>query len=130
MDSIFTQILDGRIPAHWIYQDDFCGAFLDIHPIQPGHTLVVPRSPSTSFLDMHSRDFGRLMETCHMIAKELQQKLGCKRIVVRIEGFDVAHTHVHLVPVNNENESYKAGRLNAEPDHNALRTLASKLKIN
>lgn len=128
MDSIFTKIINGEIPAHRIYEDSNCIAILDIHPVQPGHTLVIPKEQVDQFCDMKSGDFATLMKTSHMLAVHLKRALGKTRVVVRIEGFDVPHAHVHLIPVDHEHESYKEGRMSLEPDHDALRIMAQKLR--
>ncbi len=128
-DSIFTRIIKGQIPAHRVYEDKNVIGILDIHPIQPGHTLIIPRKQIDHFTDMKEGDFKDLMNAAHKVAKHIKNTLGTERIVLRIEGFDVAHVHVHLVPVNQEHESYREGRLTEEPDHDSLRAMAKKLYI-
>lgn len=129
MDSIFTKIIRGDIPAHYVYKDDLAVGFLDIHPIQPGHTLIVPKAQVEQFTDMDEPGFSALMRVAHQFSKHMKEVLGCKRVVVRIEGFDIPHTHVHLIPVNEEHESYRAGRFDEEPDHEALAAMAKKLAL-
>lgn len=130
MDSIFTRIIRGEIPAHRVYEDDDYLAFLDIHPIQTGHTLLVTKKQVEQFTDLSERDFKNLMGKAHELAQHMQKVLGCKRVVVRLEGFDVPHVHVHLIPCNHEHDSFRAGRENEEPDHDALRKTTEKLRQN
>jgi histidine triad (HIT) family protein len=128
MESIFSKIIRGEVPAHYVFEDSFCVAILDIHPIQRGHTLVIPREPMEQFTQMDSGEFTKLMNVSHMLAKKLQEHTKAHRITLRIEGFDVNHVHVHLIPCNNEHDSYKAGREDIEPDHTTLAAYAAELK--
>ena len=130
MDTIFTRIIRGEIPAHRVYEDgDFLG-FLDIHPIQPGHTLIVTKKQVEQFTELGSKDFENLMSTAREYARHMQKILDCKRVVLRIEGFDVPHVHVHLIPCNHEHDSYREGRDKEEPNHDDLRKMAEKLRVN
>jgi histidine triad (HIT) family protein len=126
-DSIFTKIIKGEIPCHKVYEDDTTIAFLDIHPIQPGHILVVPKAQIEQFTELQEEAYAHLMKVSHVLAKHVQNITDCWRVTLRIEGFDVPHTHVHLVPTNNEHDSYNAQRMDAEPDHAALEEMAKKL---
>ena len=130
MDSIFTRIIKGEIPAHYIYQGKEAVALLDIRPIQPGHTLVVPKKQIGSFLEMNPGDFKDLMSTAQMVAQHIQATLGSKRVVLNIDGSDTPdHVHIHLVPINNPEDSHREGRMEEEPDHAALSLMANKLRI-
>lgn len=126
-DSIFTKIIKGEIPCHKVYEDDTTIAFLDIHPVQPGHTLVVFKQQVAQFTDMNQTDFSAYMSTVQMIAQHLQRKTAAHRIVMRFEGFDVPHVHAHLIPCEKEGDSYRAGREKDEPDHEALASVAQGL---
>lgn len=128
-DSIFTKIINGEIPAHRVYEDDDTIGFLDIHPIQPGHTLIVSKKQIEQFTEMGKNDFQDIMQVSQKFAKHMQAQLGCQRVVLRIEGFDVPHVHVHLIPCNHAHDSFREGRENEEPDHNSLRKMAQKLKF-
>jgi histidine triad (HIT) family protein len=128
-DSVFTKIIKGEIPCHKVYEDDTVLAFLDIHPIQPGHTLVIPKVQVEQFTELDDPTYGHLMDAVLLLAKHMQAVTKCWRVNVRIEGYDVPHAHVHLVPTNNENESYNPQRMDGEPDHAALAEMAAKLQI-
>lgn len=127
-DSIFTKIIKGEIPCHKIYEDDNVIAFLDIHPIKPGHTLVVPKKQIEQFTELDPEDYSHLMAVTQVIAQQIQRTLGVKRICVRIEGLDVSHTHVHLIPTEDEKGIYEQD-MDAEPDHTALAKIATQLRI-
>lgn len=126
--SIFTKIIRGEIPSHKIYEDPKSFAFLDIHPIQPGHVLVVPKMQVDNIWDLPDEDYQALMGAVKHIAFSLQQKLE-KRVGVQIVGIDVPHAHVSLIPFSNADE-YKAEQdMNTEPNHDELAKIAEQLKM-
>jgi histidine triad (HIT) family protein len=127
-DSIFTKIIKGEIPAYKVYEDDKTLAFLDIHPVQPGMTLVVSKTQAATFMDLSDEDYRALWQTVKRVAKRLHEAYpGKKRIGLQVEGLDVPHVHVKLFPINTGQEFRTAPDLTAEPDHKALAALAEKL---
>lgn len=127
-DSIFTKIIKGEIPCHKIYEDERVIAILDIHPIKPGHTLVIPKKQVEQFTELEPEDYSYLMAVVQLIAQQIQLTLNIRRICVRIEGLDVSHTHVHLIPTEDEKGIYDQD-LDAEPDHATLAKMAQKLAL-
>lgn len=103
-EEIFNKIISREIPAHIIWESDKPLAFLDINPIQPGHTLLVPKRGIDYVFDMNDQDYTDLWLAAKEVAKILKDKLKAKRIAVAVEGFAVPHAHIHLVPVNHGNE--------------------------
>jgi len=97
--SVFTKIINGEIPAHRIYEDDRVIAFLSIQPLSAGHTLVVPKKQISQIWDLDEDDYRYLWDTAKIIAKHLKDTLGSERIGVVVKGFEVPHTHIHLVPI-------------------------------
>lgn len=128
-DSVFTKIIRGDIPADKIYEDDKTLAFLDIHPIQPGHTLVVPKAEVDHIWDLSPEDYKALMDTVKKVGVHLKEVLDTQRVTVQVVGFDVPHTHVHLVPCNSNEEFHHVPDDTAEPDYKALATMAEKLRL-
>lgn len=101
--SIFTRIINGEIPAHRVYEDDKVIAFLTIHPLCDGHTLVVPKKQVDQIWDLGDDDYNYLWKTAQKIALHLQKTMGSTRVGVVVKGFSVPHTHIHLIPVNGNN---------------------------
>lgn len=100
MSSLFTRIIDGEIPSHRVYEDDLTYAFLDINPRREGHTLVVPRRQVDYLFDLPEEDYTALWSTCATVATALKGATGCRRVVVLVVGYEIAHAHVHLIPTN------------------------------
>ncbi len=130
-DSIFTNIINGDIPCHKVYEDANTFAFLDIHPIQPGHVLVVPKKQVGFVWDLEPADYQALMATVRKVAERLREVFPDKaRVGVMIQGLDVAnHAHVKVFPFSNAAEYYHMPDMNAEPDHDALKILAEKIRM-
>lgn len=128
-DSIFTKIIKGEIPCHKIYEDDRTIAFMDIHPAQPGHVLVVPKVQVDHFQDLPDTDYDALWRTVKLVAQQIKTKLQPKRVGVHIAGFDVPHAHVHLIPVNHGFKDFTPPDPSLEPDHEALAEMAKRLAL-
>jgi histidine triad (HIT) family protein len=126
-ESIFTKIINGEIPAHKIYEDEKTLAFLDIHPIQPGHVLVISKKQVEFLWDLDDDDYQAVMAAAKKVALHQRSVLGVPYVGVKVMGTDVPHTHVHLVPFSIGSEYHKQPDLDAEPDHEALAAMAKKL---
>jgi histidine triad (HIT) family protein len=128
-DSIFTKIIKGEIPCHKIYEDDKTFAFLDIHPIAPGHILVVPKIQIAFVWDLIDDDYTALTETTRYLARHARKTLGVTYVGEQIIGADVPHAHVHIVPFSTMEQYRNRPDLTAEPDHEALAAMAAKLVV-
>lgn len=128
-DSIFTKIIKGEIPAHKIYEDDDVLAFLDIHPIVPGHTLVVPKKQVEFIWDLSDEDYQTLMAAVKKIALHLRETLDVSYVGEKVVGTDVPHAHVHLIPFNKDKEYNRGPGETSEPDHAALAATAQRLSF-
>ena len=100
MSSIFTKIIAGEIPCHRVWEDDAHLAFLDIRPVQPGHTLVIPKREVSYLFDLTSEEQTALWEAVRTVEGKLRGALACERVVLSVVGWEVPHVHVHLVPTN------------------------------
>jgi histidine triad (HIT) family protein len=126
--SLFTKIINGEIPCHKVYEDDKTFVFLDIHPIQPGHVLVVPKTQVDFVWDLNYEDYQALMSTVQKLGRKLRAAFPDKqRVGVMIEGLDVTdHAHVKVFPFD-RGEYRTIPDMSAEPDHAALAEIAKKL---
>jgi histidine triad (HIT) family protein len=100
MASIFSKIVAGELPCHRIWEDEKHLAFLDIRPAQPGHTLVIPKREVDYIFDLEPEEHADLWRAAHQVADRLKARLGCKRVVVLVIGWEVPHVHIHLIPTN------------------------------
>ena len=105
--TIFTRIIKGEIPSYKIAEDERYYAFLDINPLQKGHTLVIPKlsEPEEDYIfNLDDETLAGLMVFAKKVAKGLKEATGCKRVGVAVLGMEVNHVHVHLVPLNTEGD--------------------------
>jgi histidine triad (HIT) family protein len=126
-DTIFTKIIKGEIPSHKIYEDELTFAFLDIHPIQPGHTLVIPKQQVEFLWDLDDSLYQAVMVTAKKVAERCKEVLGVPFVGSLVIGIDVPHAHVHIVPFKTVEGFRNRPDMQAEPDHEALAEIAKKL---
>ncbi|MFW6075852.1 MAG: HIT family protein [Chloroflexota bacterium] len=100
MASVFTMIIKGEIPGHFVWKDDRAVAFLSINPLNEGHTLVVPRAEIDHWIDLDDDLASHLMGVARAIGTAQQDVFQPRRIGLMIAGFEVPHTHLHVVPIN------------------------------
>lgn len=111
--SVFTMIIDGRIPGRFVWRDDQVVAFLTIAPIRPGHTLVVPVQQIDHWTDVPPELWARVSEVQLAVGQALMEAFRPTRVGSIIAGMEVPHCHVHLVPIDHESDLSFA---NAAPD--------------
>lgn len=100
MASIFTKIINGDIPCYKIAEDENYFAFLDINPLNEGHTLVIPKKEEDYLFDIEDQELGGLLIFAKKVAMAIKLEIDCERIGVAVLGLEVPHAHVHLVPIN------------------------------
>jgi histidine triad (HIT) family protein len=127
--SIFTLIIKGEIPCHKVYEDDRIFAFMDIHPIQPGHVLVVPKIQVDHFQDLPEEDYVALWAAVKKIAKKQKEVLKRGRVGIHVVGVDIPHAHVHVFPFDTMQEYRTAVDKSIPPDHEELAEMAAKLVL-
>lgn len=126
--SIFTRIINGEIPAHKIYEDDKTIAFLDIHPAQPGHSLIVPKTQVDRLEQLPEEDYAALMATVKKVMRRAVDVFGPEyRACLKLEGFDVPHAHIHVIPCQTAADFWTKQRMDIEPNHAALADMAKRL---
>ena len=126
MSSIFSKIISGEIPSHKIYEDQLTFAFLDINPVQEGHVLVVPKVEVDNLFDLDEQNYQAVMNTVKKVAQRIQTVIKPRRVGIHVEGFDIPHAHVHVIPINNGFKDFTPP-IPSEPDHKSLAMVALKL---
>ncbi len=127
MASIFSKIVSGEIPSHKIAEDDHFLAFLDIHPLALGHTLVIPKKETDYLFDLEDQDLGAMMVFSKKMAKALRASVPCLRIGVCVIGLEVPHAHIHLIPLNHIGDiNFERPKLN--PSQEELLAIADRIR--
>lgn len=97
--SIFSKIVKGEIPCYKIAENDNCLAFLDISPLEKGHTIVIPKIEIDYIFDLNNDMFNDLFLFSKKIAKGIQTYTNCKKVGIAVVGLEVPHAHIHLIPL-------------------------------
>jgi histidine triad (HIT) family protein len=99
LDCLFCEIASGRAPSHLVYETDSVLAFLDIHPIRPGHTQIIPREHHAYYDDLPSSLALEVFQVGQRLAPVLRSLFNVQRVGFLFTGGDVAHAHAHVVPI-------------------------------
>ena len=99
MASLFTQIIDGKLPARFVWKDEHCCGFLTIHPLRPGHTLIVPRLEVDHWLDLDPPLASHLTLVAQSIGRAIDRVFHPAKVGLMIAGLEVPHTHLHVIPI-------------------------------
>ena len=126
MASIFTKIIQGEIPCHKIAESENYFAFLDINPWEDGHTLVIPKREVDYIFDLEDENYLGLMTFSKEVAVAIEKTIECKRIGLLVEGLEVPHVHVHLIPIVKSFTSMKKRKYSQEE----LAGIAEKIRNN
>ena len=102
--SIFSKIAAGEIPSYKCAENEDFYAFLDINPVNRAHTLVIPRRETDYIFDITNDEYAALMLCAKRVALAIQEAFPCKKVGMAVLGLEVAHAHVHLIPLQNEGD--------------------------
>lgn len=100
MSSIFTKIVNGELPAYKLAEDDRFLAFLDINPLAKGHTLVIPKKEVDYIFDIEDELYKDLFAFAKKVGRAIDAAIPCERVGITVIGLEIAHAHVHLIPIN------------------------------
>ena len=127
--TIFTRIIQGEIPAYRIAEDDLFLAFLDIHPLREGHTLVIPKTETDHFFDLDEKFLSRILIFSQPIAQAIEKSFHCDRCGISVVGLEVPHAHMHLIPIDQVSDmDFKKPKLKLSPQ--AFRDVQEKILAN
>lgn len=117
MADIFSRIAAGEIPSYKVAADDEFYAFLDINPLVMGHTLVIPRREVDYFFDMDDDELARMIVFAKRVAVAIKKAFPCKKVGMAVLGLEVAHAHIHLVPMQSEKDmDFRREKLSPKPE--------------
>jgi histidine triad (HIT) family protein len=131
MPSIFSRIIDGELPARFVWKDERCVAFLANRPLRPGHALVVPREEVDHWIDLDTELLAHLVATAQVIGRAQMAGFRPARIGLMLAGLEVPHVHFHVVPIRGAHD-LDFGNQDPNPDaammDSAAETLRSELR--
>lgn len=127
MPTVFTHIIEGRIPGTFVWKDDRCVAFMTINPIADGHVLVVPRDEIDHWVDCSPDLSAHLFAVAHEIGRAQMDAFACERIGLIVAGYEVPHTHLHVIPTSSMADlSFANAALTVERE--ALEAAAARIR--
>ena len=126
MATIFSRIIAGEIPSYKVAENEDYYAFLDINPLTKGHTLVVPKKEVDYIFDLDDRTLAGMMLFAKEVAAKIKREKACARVAVVVLGLEVPHAHIHLIPIQSENDvDFHREKLKLTPKE--FREIADKL---
>jgi histidine triad (HIT) family protein len=127
MPTLFSRIINGEIPCHFIAENDRFFAFLDIQPLTTGHVLVVSKIEADYVFDLDEGTYLGLFEFARKVAPAIESAVPCKRIGLAIVGLEVPHVHVHLIPMN-QGSDMDFGKRKLNPSSDELAQTAQLIR--
>lgn len=127
--TIFSRIIAGEIPCYKIAENDSFFAFMDINPVNWGHTLVVPKKETDYIFDMDDDELGDMMVFAKKVAKAIKAAIPCRKVGVTVLGLEVPHAHIHLVPLQKEGDMDFRCKI-SDPDPARMKELAEAISSN
>lgn len=125
--SIFSKIIAGEIPCYKIAEDDNFFAFLDINPVNWGHTLVVPKKEVDYIFDIDDELLSGMILFSKRVAKAIKEAIPCRKVGVTVLGLEVPHAHIHLVPLKNEGDMDFKNKI-SDPDPEKMKQIAKAVR--
>ena len=125
--TIFSKIIAGDIPCYKIAEDENYFAFLDINPVNWGHTLVVPKKETDYIFDLSDDELAGMAVFAKRVAGALKRVIPCRKVGVAVLGLEVPHAHIHLMPIQNEGDM-DFGRKISDPDPAKMAEIAAAVR--
>lgn len=124
--TIFSRIINGEIPSYKIAENEDFFAFLDINPVNWGHTLVVPKREEDYIFDLSDEELTAMTLFAKRVAKAIKKALPCRKVGVTVLGLEVPHAHIHLVPLKNEGDMDFRNKI-SDPDPEKMKQIAQAI---
>lgn len=124
--TIFSKIIAGEIPCYKIAEDEQFFAFLDINPVNWGHTLVVPKRETDYIFDIEDDELAAMTLFAKRVAKAIRKALPCRKVGVTVLGLEVPHAHIHLVPLKQEGDMNFSKKID-NPDLEKMKQIAAAI---
>jgi hypothetical protein len=127
--TVFSKIIAGEIPCYKVAEDDRFFAFLDINPVNWGHTLVVPKKETDYIFDIDDEELAAMMLFAKRVAAAIREALPCRKVGMAVLGLEVPHAHIHLVPLKNEGDMNFSKKI-SDPDPEKMKQIAAAISEN
>ena len=127
MATIFTQIIQGKVPARFVWKDEQCVVFLSNRPLRPGHALVVPRQEVDHWVDLAPQLLAHLTQTAQAIGRAQMAAFKPERIGMMLAGLEVPHCHFHVVPIRGLHD-LDFGNQDPNPDLKVMDNAAESIR--
>ena len=125
--SIFSKIAAGEIPSYKCAESEDFYAFLDINPVGKAHTLVIPRKETDYLFDIEDEEYAALLLFAKRVAKAIKKAFPCKKVGMAVLGLEVAHAHIHLIPLHSEGDmDFRREKLQLSPEE--MQEIADKIQ--
>lgn len=124
--TIFSKIIAGDIPCYKIAENDKFFAFLDINPVNWGHTLVVPKQETDYIFDLSDDEIGEMMKFAKKVAVAIKEAMPCRKVGMAVIGLEVPHAHIHLVPLKQEGDMDFSKKI-SDPDPEKMKQIAKAI---
>lgn len=127
--TIFSRIINGEIPCYKVAEDNNYFAFLDINPVNWGHTLVVPKREEDYIFDLTDKELAGMTMFAKRVAKAISATLPCKKVAMAVIGLEVPHAHIHLIPIKAESDMDFRNKI-SDPDAEKMKQIAAAISEN
>ena len=124
--TIFSKIIAGEIPSYKVAENDRFYAFLDINPVNWGHTLVVPKQETDYIFDIDDEQIGQMMLFAKQVAVAIRKAIPCRKVGMAVLGLEVPHAHIHLIPLHKEGDMDFKHKI-SNPDPERMKTIADEI---
>lgn len=127
--TIFSRIINGEIPCYKVAENEDFFAFLDINPVNWGHTLVVPKREVDYIFDLSDEELAAMTMFAKRVAAAIKETLPCKKVAMTVIGLEVPHAHIHLVPIKAESDMDFRNKI-SDPDAEKMKQIANAINQN
>ena len=127
--TVFSKIVAGEIPSYKVAEDDRFYAFLDINPLQKGHTLVIPKQETDYIFDLDDDTIAGLQVFAKRVAKAIKAAIPCRKVGQAVLGLEVPHAHIHLVPLTTEGDMDFSRKIDT-PEPEEMQRIADEIAKN
>lgn len=121
MPTLFTRIIEGQLPGHFVWRDEHAVAFLTIAPLTEGHVLVVPRLEVEHWIDLPAELNTHLFSVAQKLGRAVQHAYQPEKVGLMVAGLEVPHVHLHVLPIQSSSDLNFANAQSGTPKEALVR---------